>query len=136
MSLAYLAAPIAGYLSAGCLKFLVNSARHRRLAFDLIGLGGLPSTHTTIVGTVAALIAFREGIDHPAFGVALALLAVVAIDAMDLRRKVGRQATALKRLHPGRPEVEGLRESVGHKPVEVAAGLALSLFNGWWLSWL
>jgi uncharacterized protein len=119
----YVAAPPLAYLIAGGLKFAVNSWRERRWAFGRIGLGGAPSTHTTIVVTTAVLIGLRAGFGQPGFAVALALAMIVMIDAMDLRRKVGRHATALKTLFPDRAEVAALRERLGHSPFEVAAGI-------------
>lgn len=44
------------------------------LAFDLIGYGGMPSVlGASIVCSMAVLIALREGVAHPAFGVAVTL---------------------------------------------------------------
>ena len=124
-SLAYVAAPILGYLAAGALKFALNSLPARRLAFDQIGLGGMPSTHTTIVASAAATIGFRDGLDHPAFAAAFALLVIVAIDATDLRRKVGAHASVLRTAFPDDPVVQRLRTRMGHSPMEILAGLAL-----------
>ena len=69
----YLITPFLAWLVAGCLKFLINSIKAKQLAFGLIGYGGLPSNHSAIVSSMAALIAFKEGIDTPAFGVAFTL---------------------------------------------------------------
>jgi acid phosphatase family membrane protein YuiD len=44
MDYSYLLTPLLAWLTAGSVKFLMNSMRARRLAFDLIGYGGLPST--------------------------------------------------------------------------------------------
>ena len=73
MDYVYAVTPFAAWLIAGSLKFLVNSARAGKPAFGLIGYGGLPSNHSAIVSSMAALIAFREGIASPAFGVAVTL---------------------------------------------------------------
>ncbi len=128
-NLAYAAAPIVGYLSAGILKFMINSIRARRLAFGQIGLGGMPSTHTTIVTSAAALTAFRAGIATPVFSLAVAVMMIVIIDAMDLRRKVGQHASALRRLMPGGSKME-LRERMGHSPIEVLVGVVLGILIG------
>ena len=66
----YLITPFFAWLFCGIIKFVVNCLKERRLAFDLIGYGGMPSNHSTIVSSMASLIAFKEGIDAPAFGVA------------------------------------------------------------------
>ena|SRR5689334_8843779 len=128
-NLTYAAAPIIGYIGAGSLKFMINSVIAGRLTFNKIGLGGLPSTHTTIVASATALTGFSEGVGTPVFALALAVLMVVIIDAMDLRRKVGQHASALRRLMPD-ASTQQLRERVGHSPIEVVAGLALGTLIG------
>lgn len=122
MDIAYLVTPFAAWLVAGGCKFAVNSLRARRLAFDLIGYGGMPSNHSAIVGSMAVLVALREGIGHPAFGVAVTLAYIVALDASSLRRQVGLQAQRLNQLVDGRP---ALRERMGHSRLEILAGLVV-----------
>lgn len=95
----YLAAPFFAWFVTGITKFLINSVKERRLAIDLIGYGGMPSNHTAIVSSVAALIAILEGIHTPAFGVAVALIFIIALDANSLRQKVGLQAAAINRIN-------------------------------------
>ena len=65
--------PFLTWLVVGPIKFLINSARQRRWAFNLVGNGGFPSNHSAVVTSMATLIALREGIGHPAFGVAVTL---------------------------------------------------------------
>jgi uncharacterized protein len=127
LDLAYPLAPILGYLAAGSLKFAINSLSDRAAAFGRIGLGGAVSTHTTIVATTFWLIGLKEGFGTPAFSVALTLAIIVIIDAMDLRQRIGRHVAHFKRLHPDDAEIAALRERMGHKPQEVAAGLTLGL---------
>ena len=71
----------------------------RRRAFHQIGLGGIPSTRTTAVASAAATIGFRHSDEHPAFGLAPALL-VVATDATGLPRKVGTHASVRRLRFP------------------------------------
>jgi acid phosphatase family membrane protein YuiD len=73
---------------------------------------------------MATLIAIKEGISHPAFGVAITLAFIVMLDASSLRRQVGKQAIAINELannlntdHPP------LRERMGHTPIEILAGV-------------
>lgn len=131
MDLAYLVTPGAAWLCAGSLKFLINSIRARRLAFGLIGYGGLPSNHSAIVSSMAALIALREGLAEPAFGVAVTLAFIVILDANSLRRQVGRQAAQINRLAARQGESPDLRERMGHTPLEIAAGILVGLLVAW-----
>lgn len=128
MDFSYLITPFAAWLVAGCSKFAVNSLRTRRLAFDLVGYGGMPSNHSAIVGSMATLIALREGIDSPAFGVAITLAYIVLLDANSLRRQVGLQAARLNLLSV---EQVPLRERIGHSRLEIAAGLLVGGAVAW-----
>lgn len=133
MDLSYALAPFLAWLVTGCTKFVVNCARERRLAFDLIGYGGLPSNHSAIVSSIAALVAFREGVGHPAFGVALALAFIVILDASSLRKQVGLHASALNVLNE-RNSMPPLRERMGHSKVEIGAGILVGCLTAWCLS--
>ena len=48
VDLSYALIPAVAWLVAGSTKFVISSAKHKRLAFDLIGYGGMPSTHSAI----------------------------------------------------------------------------------------
>lgn len=136
MDLSYAATPFAAWFVAGVCKFIINSVKARQLAFGLVGYGGLPSNHSAIVSSMAALIALREGIRHPAFGVAVTLAFVVMLDANSLRKQVGRQARAINKLAAQADGHQPLRERMGHSKLEIAAGIAVgvgvaSLVNLW-----
>ena len=123
----YVAAPPVAWVIAGSIKFVTNSIRARRAAFDQIGYGGLPSTHMTIVSTMAALIAMREGIGSGAFGAALALVAIVGIDALSLRRHIGLQARSINEMLRERERPTPHRERIGHSILELGAGVVVGI---------
>ncbi|UZR28211.1 divergent PAP2 family protein [Methylococcus mesophilus] len=131
MDIVYAITPFLAWLTAGTLKFIVNSCRARRLAFGQIGYGGLPSNHSAIVSSTAALIAFREGIGHPAFGVAVTLAFVVIMDANSLRRQVGKHAAEINRLVGFNKDYDLLRERLGHTKVEISAGILTGIAVAW-----
>ena len=130
---AYLATPFVAWLVAGVLKFAINSLKAGRPAFGLIGYGGLPSNHSAIVSSTAALIALREGVGHPSFGVALTLAFIVVLDASSLRRQVGQHAEALNQLRE--PHAAPLRERIGHSRLEIAAGVAVGAAVAYGMQW-
>ena len=130
MDIAYLVTPLITWVTVGPIKFLINSAKARKWAFNLVGNGGFPSNHSAVVSSMATLIALREGIGHPAFGVAVALCFIVVIDANSLRQHVGRQAAAINRLAEGQPAHKTLRERMGHTVVEICGGLATGIAIG------
>ena len=130
MDIAYLVTPLITWITVGPIKFLINSIKARQWAFNLVGNGGFPSNHSAVVSSMATLIALREGIGHPAFGVAVTLCFIVIIDANSLRQHVGRQAAAINRLADGKPGHKTLRERMGHTVVEIIGGLCTGVIIG------
>lgn len=131
MTMIYAGVPLLAWLCAGSLKFAFNSLQQRRLAFSAIGYGGCPSNHSAIVCSTATLIGLREGIGHPAFGVAVTLAFIVLLDAGGLRRQVGLQARAINRLQSGVSKSAPLRERMGHRRRELLAGAGTGALVAW-----
>ena len=122
MDLSYALTPFIAWFVAGSAKFLINSFKAGKWAFGQIGYGGLPSNHSAVVGSTATLIALKEGVGHPAFGVAVSLAFIVMLDANSLRRQVGKQAEAINHfLYESNQPL--LRERMGHSKMEILAGL-------------
>ncbi|MCU4359313.1 divergent PAP2 family protein [Acinetobacter ursingii] len=121
----YLITPFFAWLVCGITKFVVNCLKERRLAFDLIGYGGMPSNHSSIVSSIAALIAFQEGIDTPAFGVALTLAFIVVMDANSLRKKMEQHAKEINNLKNYEKPI--LRERIGHSKSEILFGIVTGI---------
>lgn len=127
MDSSYLATPFLAWFVAGALKFVVNSIMAKKMAFDLIGYGGFPSNHSAIVSAMAALIAQKEGVGNPAFGVALTLAFIVILDANSLRRQIGKHAVVINRLMTDLNVFPPLRERVGHTLIEIMAGIVVGV---------
>ena len=130
MDLAYLLTPLLTWITVGPIKFLINSIKARKWAFNLVGNGGFPSNHSAVVSSMATLIALRVGMGHPAFGVAVTLCFIVIIDANSLRQHVGKQAAAINRLAKEDTGHKWLRERMGHTLVEIAGGLTTGIIMG------
>lgn len=117
----YIVAPFLAWVIAGGLKYIINHVRYGN-ARERIGNGGFPSNHTTIMTTTVMLIGMEEGFSSAMFGLGVAITFIVIIDAAGLRRHVGRHARVINRMTT---DDERLRESMGHKPLEIVGGLVL-----------
>jgi len=131
-SIIFVLAPIIGFLGAGTLKFIINSIKLKRLAFSEVGLGNFPSTHNCVASTTYFVIGFSEGFNSPISSLSLALCLLVAIDSLDLRKKIESHAKLLKELSDKNKKI---KMKLGHNIFEVAGGyvlgflLALILIN-------
>lgn len=126
----YALAPFIGWFVSGVTKFLINYLRFGKEARKMVGNGGFPSTHTTVMVTTVFLIGLQEGFTHPIFGLGVAVTFIIIIDATGLRRAVGKHAAALNQLadeRPDRARTKPFRESMGHTRWEIAGGLVLGI---------
>ncbi|WP_312114191.1 divergent PAP2 family protein [Brevibacillus reuszeri] len=126
----YALAPFIGWFVSGVTKFLINYLRFGKEARKMVGNGGFPSTHTTVMVTTVFLIGLQEGFTHPIFGLGVAVTFIIIIDATGLRRAVGKHAAVLNQLAEKRSDwaaAKPLRESMGHTRWEIAGGLVLGI---------
>lgn len=134
MDFLYISAPPLGYLGAGIIKFLLNSFKIGNWAFEDVGMGGMPSTHNTITSTTFFVLGFSEGFSSPICGVSLALMIIVAIDSLDLRKKIEGHAKILfKEFSETSTTAAGLRLKLSHTASEVLGGLVLGAALGYCL---
>lgn len=129
----YLITPFCAWLTAGILKFCINSIKTKKLAFTLIGYGGLPSNHSAIVSSTTALIALQQGIDTAAFAVAITFTFIVLLDANSLRQQVGKHAIAINKINSNSPQEIPLRERMGHTRLEIFAGIITGISVAYFL---
>jgi acid phosphatase family membrane protein YuiD len=97
----------------------------------------MPSSHSAVVTALAAAILFHEGVSD-LFAVAATLVMVTTYDAVMARRSIGEQGTALLRLIEKSPFAKDPlpRVALGHKPLEVAAGIAVGVIVGYVVAFL
>jgi acid phosphatase family membrane protein YuiD len=127
-----LAAAVSGF-AAQALKPFVDALQKRGFnALRFLDTGGMPSSHTAVVTTLTAGVAYYQGVSSPLFGISLIMSLYFIFEATGLRQEVGHQARVLNEVverlkgkgsHHVEPEV--LRELIGHTWIEVFAGLGL-----------
>lgn len=136
MAISYAVAPFVGWLAADAVKSIIKSVKSGRVQIELLSYGGLPSSHATVVCTTATLIGVREGLNTPTFALAITMAVLFIVDAVNLRQWVGQHAQAINLLRIAQTETVPLRERIGHKPIEILAGIMLGISCGLFLSWM
>ncbi|CAJ2668019.1 unnamed protein product [Trifolium pratense] len=125
---------IIAFTVAQSIKFFTVWYKEKRWdPKQLLGSGGMPSSHSATVTALATAVGFHEGFGGPLFATALVLAIIVMYDATGVRLQAGRQAEVLNQIvielpaeHPlsdSRP----LRELLGHTPPQVIAGSLLGI---------
>lgn len=122
---------LTAWFLAQVLKTLTSYWKHREFRAErLVGAGGMPSSHTSLVVGLASAVALHDGISSPLFAVSAVLAGIVMYDAAGVRRAAGKQARVINKL-VREMRVEHtikdtrLKELLGHTPLEVMAGALL-----------
>jgi acid phosphatase family membrane protein YuiD len=129
----HLVAAGVSWLSAQAVKPMLYWITTRRWDWHwLYRSGGMPSSHSAAVSSLATAIGMSEGLDSAAFAIAMVTALVVLYDAAGVRRAASMQANVLNQilteLFRGRPIAQTrLRELIGHTPFEVLVGAALGV---------
>jgi acid phosphatase family membrane protein YuiD len=124
-----LQASIVAWATAQILKFIIDLLWRRKINFRaLTTMGGMPSSHSAAVSSLATGIALVDGMHSTIFALALWFAAVTMYDAAGIRRAAMLQARILNQiiqeLFEGHPISDTkLRELLGHTPVEVFVGM-------------
>jgi len=133
-----LQASVIAWAAAQVIKFFLELFINRRVNFRaLTTMGGMPSSHSAAVSSLATGIAITDGLGSSIFALALWFAAVTMYDAAGIRRAASIQARILNQmieeLFQGHPISDvKLRELLGHTPIEVLAGMALGIIVAYW----
>lgn len=137
----YLIVPFTTLFICQLIKFILESIKCKKLKWGRFfnGTGGMPSSHTSFTFSSVFLLVFCEGITSPIFAVALVCSIIIAYDAMGLRMESGKQAEAinilLDEVFEEKHGFKHLKESLGHRPLEVLAGIILAFVSAFIFHW-
>ena len=82
-----------GWFIAQFLKIIIEFFKIRKIDFSrMIGSGGMPSSHSSLVTSLTTAIAITEGLDSSLFALSFGMAAIVMYDASGVRLAVGIQA--------------------------------------------
>ncbi|CAO2210262.1 unnamed protein product [Urochloa humidicola] len=124
-----LVAAVLAFAIAQSIKVFTTWYKENRWdAKQLIGSGGMPSSHSATVTALAVAVGLQEGFASSLFATAAVFASVVMYDAFGVRLHAGKQAEVLNQIvyelpseHP-LAETRPLRELIGHTPPQVFAG--------------
>ena len=123
------------WLIAQVIKTVIYSIKFKTFNFErLVGSGGMPSSHTATVISLATSVAMVEGMDSIFFAISVILACIVMYDATGVRRAAGEQAKVLNKLvfehHDKNNPIKAekvLKELLGHTPLEVLGGAIIGV---------
>lgn len=124
---------VVSWAIAQIIKIIIDCIRNKTLNLKLItSSGGMPSSHSSFVTSLACAVGFQEGFGSTMFAISFVLAMVVMYDASGVRRAAGKQAEVLN-IFISNFEKHGvkidstLKELLGHTPIEVFAGAILGI---------
>lgn len=132
----FLYVPLIVWFFIQSFKVIYDLVTTKKFNFKrIIGAGGMPSSHTAVVTTLAAMVGKSQGFDTPIFAMAVIFSLVVMYDAAGVRRAAGKQARLLNKIveTPGLSGVEvqeRLVEVLGHTPLQVLVGAVIGIAVG------
>ncbi len=118
-------------------KTVYELIKQRRLMLGrLVSSGGMPSSHSALVTSLATATGRMLGVNSAEFAITVVLASIVMYDAAGVRRAVSLQARILNQMvdemFQGHPIAEKrLRELIGHTPIQVFVGGILGIGVGW-----
>lgn len=131
--------PATAWFIAQTAKVFSYVLQNKKFDFRrFFGSGGMPSSHSAFVVSLATVVGRNEGFDSAVFGVAFVIALIVMYDAAGVRRAAGRQAQVLNKLIAETQKggdshfEERLKELIGHSPVEVFIGALLGIVVAVW----
>lgn len=125
--------PLITWFIVQSCKVIIDLIKSKKLNVKrLWGAGGMPSSHSALMTSLATTVAFTEGLESPLFAVSVIMAGVVMYDAAGVRRAAGKQARVLNQIIESEGKniniQEKLIELLGHTPVEVIAGAFVGVF--------
>lgn len=127
--------PLIAWFIAQSLKVINVVLFEQKLDFTrFIGSGGMPSSHSSFIVSLATVVGKTQGVESAQFGIAVAVAVIVMYDAAGVRRAAGKQAKVLNKLIFSQKSKEdfdeNLKELLGHSPLEVFMGALLGILLG------
>ena len=127
---------VVSWFVAQVIKTIIHFILSKEFVMErLVGSGGMPSSHSATVSSLATATYMEFGASSFEFAIAVILAIVVMHDARGVRLETGIQAKLLNDIikifeDMGRKEIsthDKLKEFVGHTPLQVLIGAILGI---------
>lgn len=117
------------------LKVVSNLVKEQKIDFSkLLTDGGMPSSHSATVCSLATIVALESSVASTQFAIALILAVIVMHDASGVRYEAGKHAEILnlviekdENLKENLNKNKKLTELLGHTKLEVIAGAIIGI---------
>lgn len=124
--------PVCALIFTQVIKGILHGLNDKFSWRDFFSPGGMPSSHSALIVSLAALIGYYDGFGGAAFAIAVVLVILVIWDAGVLRQIIGGHARAINSLIHSLPasmnvKRDFLEERVGHKFLEILWGIIIGL---------
>lgn len=129
----YLITIFVAWLGSHFIKYVIDLTKDEKRKFrsQLFTSGGMPSSHSATVVSLATIIGLRDGFESGLFGIAVIFALIVMYDATKVRRSSGEQGIAISEMiNKLKIGVKPPRIAKGHSPLEVAMGSILGALIG------
>lgn len=136
MEYKYILVPFGVWFAIQVFKLIYDLVTTKKFNFKrILGAGGMPSSHSAVVTSLATMVGISQGTKSPIFAISLIFAFVVMYDAAGVRRAAGKQAKILNEIvnTPGLSSMqvtEKLQEALGHTPVQVGVGALIGVIVG------
>ena len=120
----YLIIPIIICIISQSLKVIIELLKYKKINIYrfIDGMGGMPSTHSSLVSSITTLVYIDYSITSILFSITLFFSLIVIYDSMGIRYESGNQAKVLNNILG-----TNFKEPLGHKPIEVLFGVILGI---------
>jgi len=126
--------PILSIAITQTIKLIINSNQQKFEFKNLIAYSGMPSGHSAMVVSLAAIAGLETGWHSPIFAISVILGIIVIRDALGIRRYLGQHGKTLNILVKDLKDEElldkkypRLLEKIGHTPTQVIVGGLIGL---------
>ena len=132
----YLIVPFMVWFCIQAFKVVYDLVKTKKFNFKrILGAGGMPSSHSAVVTSLAAMLGKDYGLDSGIFALSVIFAFVVMYDAAGIRRAAGKQAKLLNKIVET-PDLTGIQvteklvEVLGHSPTQVFVGAMIGILVG------